>query len=247
MSRLHKPKAGFWIRLCVVMIYPFVGLLYKIRWSGLDRVPGPDRGGVIIAVNHISHIDTLLTARLVWQSGRVPRFMIKASLFHKPVTGPIFRGSHQIPVYRGTTDAAQSLRDAVDALERGEAIVIYPEGTITRDPQQWPMHAKTGIARLWQLRPETPVIPIGQWGAQKRPFSPMRLLRRPVALASVGAPVDLDRFRGSEPTAGTLREITDAIMAAVRDEVATLRRLPAPQAFFRVEHDRVDPPAGQDG
>ncbi len=240
MSRLHKPKAGFWIRLCVIVIYPLVGLLYKIRWRNLDGITPPADGGVIIAINHISHIDTLVTARLVWQSGRVPRFMIKASLFHKAITGPVFRGSNQIPVYRGTTDAAQSLRDAVTALERGEAIVIYPEGTITKDPQQWPMRAKTGIARLWLLRPETPVIPIGQWGAQKRTFSAARLLRRPTTLASVGKPVDLDRFRNAPPSATALREITDAIMAAVRDEVAVLREQPAPTGFFQPERASAD-------
>jgi len=239
VSRLHKPKAGFWIRLCVVIIYPLVGRLYRIRWRNLDRVPAPPQG-VIIALNHLSHIDTLLMARMVWQSGRVPRFMIKATLFHKPVTGPIFRGAKQIPVYRGTTDAAQSLRAAVTALADGEAIVIYPEGTITRDPARWPMQAKTGIARLVLLSPDTPVIPIGQWGAQQRKFSVGRLLRRPVAAVSVGHPVDLNRFRGAEPTTANLREITDTIMAAVRDEVAVLREENAPAEFFRPQKVYVD-------
>ena len=58
MTRLHKPKAGFWIRLCVVILYPLDGLLFRIRWRNLERVPGPDRGGVIIAINHVSIIDT---------------------------------------------------------------------------------------------------------------------------------------------------------------------------------------------
>ena len=89
MSRLHRPKAGFWIRLCVVVIYPCIdALLFRLRWRNLDRVTPPDRGGVIIAINHISHVDTLLMARLVWQSGRVPRFLIKAGLFAQPVVGP---------------------------------------------------------------------------------------------------------------------------------------------------------------
>jgi 1-acyl-sn-glycerol-3-phosphate acyltransferase len=240
VSRLHKPKAGFWIRLCVVLIYPTAGLLYRIRWRGLDRVPAEK--GVILALNHISHIDTLLMARMVWQSGRVPRFMIKAGLFHKPITGPIFRGSKQIPVYRGTNDAAQSLSEAVTALARSEAIVIYPEGTITRDPAKWPMQGKTGIARLALLCPDVPVIPIGQWGAQQRPFTPLRLVRRPTSLVSVGKPVDLSRFRGAEPSAGTLREMTDTIMAAVRDEVAGLRGETAPQEFFKPTRNYVDRP-----
>lgn len=240
MSRLHRPKAGFWIRLCVVVIYPTVGVLFRIRWRNLDRIPAPSEGGVIIALNHVSHIDTLLMARMVWQSGRVPRFMIKAGVFGKPVLGTIMRGAGQIPVYRGTADAAQSLRDAVAALHAGEAIVIYPEGTMTHDPRQWPMQARTGIARLSLLAPDVPVIPIGQWGAQRTRPRWRRWFTRPLAQVSVGKPVDLHRFRGAEPTAATLREMTDAIMAAVREEVAELRGEPAPREFFRPTRKYVD-------
>jgi 1-acyl-sn-glycerol-3-phosphate acyltransferase len=241
VSRLHKPKAGFWIRLCVAILYPLDGLRYRIRWHNLDRIPAPDQGGVIIALNHVSHFDTVLMARMVWQSGRVPRFMIKASLFGKPVIGRIFRGAKQIPVYRGTTDAANSLRDAVQALADGEAIVIYPEGTITRDQAQWPMQAKTGIARLVLLSPDTPVVPVGQWGAQQRHgWSWGRFFARRTCEASVAHPLDLSRFRGAEATAATLREVTDTIMDAVRDEVAALRGQTPPEEYFKPKQNRVD-------
>jgi 1-acyl-sn-glycerol-3-phosphate acyltransferase len=241
VTRLHKPKAGFWIRLCVAILYPFDGLLFRIRWRHLDRVPAPERGGVIIAINHISHVDTVLMARLVWQSGRVPRFMIKAGVFSKPVLGQIMRGAKQIPVYRGTSDAGASLRDAVSALERGEAIVIYPEGTITKDPQQWPMQGKTGVARLVLLAPDTPVVPVGQWGAQKlKGKAWLGVLKRRTSLASAGEPLDLGRYRDKQPTTETLREITDVIMTAIRDEVAELREQQAPQEFFKLARQRVD-------
>jgi 1-acyl-sn-glycerol-3-phosphate acyltransferase len=233
LSRLHKPKAGFWIRLCVAILYPLDALLYRIRWRHLDRVPAPEQGPVIIAINHISHVDTVLMARLVWQTGRVPRFLIKAGVFSKPVLGQIMRGAKQIPVSRGTTDAAQSLEAAALALDAGEAVVIYPEGTISREPSQWPMQGKSGIARLVLLRPDVPVIPVGQWGAQKRPFSPLRPFRRPVSAAIVGEPMDLSRFRNCEPNAATLREITDTIMCAIRDLVAEVRGEPAPSEFFK--------------
>lgn len=251
MSRLHKPKAGFWIRLCVTLLYPLDGLLFRIRWRHLDRVTPPGNGvppskagageGVIIALNHVSHIDTVLTARLVWQSGRVPRFMIKAGVFSKPIVGSIMRGAKQIPVYRGGDNAAKSLRDAVTALADGEAIVIYPEGTITRDPAQWPMQGKTGIARLALLSPDTPIIPIGQWGAQQlKGRGKWRALTRRTTYASVGQPLDLSRFRGAEPTADTLREITDVVMVAIRDEMAQFRSEPAPTEFFVPPRKYVD-------
>lgn len=241
MSRQYKPKAGFWIRLCVVLLYPFDSLLFRVRWHHLERMTPPSDGGVIIAINHVSHIDTVLMARFVWSSGRVPRFMIKAGLFGKPGLGLIMRGAGQIPVRRGTADAASSLDDAVTALERGEAVVIYPEGTITKDPAQWPMEAKTGIARLVLLSPDTPVVPVGQWGAQPiKGFNPLRLLRRRLAEATVGEPVDLSGFRGAHPDAATLRKITDTIMSAVRDEVAVLRGEPAPDEFFKLPKKYVD-------
>ena len=242
MSRLHKPKAGFWIRTWVALLYPLDGLLFKIRWRHLERVPSPEQGGVIIVVNHISQIDTVLMARLVWQTGRVPRFMIKAGVFGWPIVGYMMKGAGQIPVYRGTADAAQSLRDAVTALERGEAIVIYPEGTTTKDPDGWPMQAKTGIARLVLLSPHTPVVPVGQWGAHKRNSKKVErgLFFRRVSSAIVGEPLDMSQHTGREPSGAVLREITDEIMSSVRDQVAELRNEPAPATFFKPERVYVD-------
>jgi 1-acyl-sn-glycerol-3-phosphate acyltransferase len=234
VSRLHKPKAGAWIRFAVLIVYPIVGVFYRPRWRHLERIP--ETGGVIIAVNHISQMDTLVVARLTWQSGRVPRFLTKNTLFDQAVLGTIMRGCRQIPVYRGTSDASKSLQDAVAALEAGEAIVIYPEGTTTKDPAQWPMQAKTGIARLALLAPHIPIVPVGQWGVQKagkRRF-------RPRVEASVGKPLDLSRYHGIEPTSETLREITDVVMTAIRDEVATLREESPPTVFYSKPIEAAD-------
>lgn len=199
----------------MLIVYPIVSLVYRPRWHNLHRIPST--GGVIVAANHLSHMDTLVIARMVWQSGRIPRFLVKNTLFDKPGLGTIMRGCQQIPVYRGTTDAARSLHEAVEALNRGEAVVIYPEGTTTKDPAQWPMQAKTGVARLALLAPDIPIVPVGQWGAQqvrKRRF-------RPRVEASAGPPVELDRQ--AEPSAESLRALTDEVMSAIRDEVAKLR------------------------
>jgi 1-acyl-sn-glycerol-3-phosphate acyltransferase len=238
MSRVHKPKAGGFIRFWVMLIYPLDGLFFKIRWRNLDEMPAPEGGGVIVAINHISQIDTVLMARMIWQAGRVPRFMVKSEVFKWPIIGYLQAGAGQIPVYRGKADAATSLRDAVSALARGECVVIYPEGSYTKDPAGWPMLAKTGVARLALLSPETPVIPVGQWGAQYRKGPKWarflkRLVHRPVVSAEVGKPVDLGRFRGAEPTGETLREMTDTIMSAIRDQVADLRGEAPPTEFYK--------------
>jgi 1-acyl-sn-glycerol-3-phosphate acyltransferase len=241
MSRLHKPKAGWAIRFFVILIYPAVELLFRVRSRNLTRIPPPEAGPAIIAVNHISIVDPLVMARTIWQSGRLPRFLIKSGVFDVRLFGRIVAAAGQIPVYRGTTEAADSLREAARALDRGEAVVIYPEGTITKDPAQWPMEGRTGIARLVLLRPDVPVIPIGQWGAQHRKTLPWyRKLGRREARISVGAPLDLSKYRDREATAETLREITDLIMDAVRTQVAEVRGGTPPVRFHRPERRTVD-------
>jgi 1-acyl-sn-glycerol-3-phosphate acyltransferase len=243
MSRLHKPKAGGAIRFFVILIYPLVGALFRVRYRNLARVPAPSEGGVIIAINHISILDTLVMARMVWQSGRVPRFLIKSGVFDIWLLGRIVGRAGQIPVYRGTTEAADSLRAAAVALDRGEAVVIYPEGTITKDPEQWPMEGRTGIARLVLLRPDVPVIPIGQWGAQHRTTLPWyRKLGRRRAEASVGPALDLSKYHDRAATAETLREITDRIMDAVRTQVAEVRGATPPVRFYKPARRLVDRP-----
>jgi len=223
MTRAHRPKAGFWIRLCVLILYPLDSVFFKIRWHHLDRIPA--HGGVLVAVNHISQADTATMARLIWQSGRIPRFLIKSSVFSWPIVGRTMTGAGQIPVYRSSGHAADSLRAAEQALRDGECVIIYPEGTITDDPDYWPMQAKTGVARLALACPDIPVIPVGQWGAQRtlgrrgrfRPFPRHR------HEASVGEPVDLSKFREVERSADLLREATEQIMDAVTAQVELLR------------------------
>ncbi|HEX2902695.1 MAG TPA: lysophospholipid acyltransferase family protein [Jatrophihabitans sp.] len=231
MSRQYKPRAGFWIRLCVIVLYPLDSLFFRIRWHHLDRMPR--HGGVIVAVNHISQADTACMARLIWQSGRIPRFLIKSGVFTVPLIGRVMRGAGQLPVYRGSEQAADSLRAAEQALRDGQCVIIYPEGTITRNADYSPMTAKTGVARLALACPDVPLIPVGQWGAHRTlgrggRFRPLPRHRHE---ASLGRPLDLSGYRGQQPTAEVLRELTDEIMAAVTAEVEQLRaRIDGPRA-----------------
>lgn len=232
MSRRKPRRVGKMLRFCVIVVVPLTGLLFRRRWQHLDRVPA--EGAAIMAFNHVSYADPFVVARFVWDCARVPRFLAKAGLFDVPFVGWVLRHTGQIPVRRGTRDASHALGDAVAALRRGEVVVIYPEGTVTRDDDFWPMVAKTGIARLWLLCPDTPVVPAGQWGAQdaidfyRRRFRP---LPPKTVRISVGDPVDLVRFRDQPPTTENLRAITDAIMVAVREQVGQVRGQTPPATF----------------
>ncbi|MEO6502872.1 MAG: lysophospholipid acyltransferase family protein [Jatrophihabitantaceae bacterium] len=223
------------MRFAVILVYPMISLLFRRRWAGLDRIPAT--GPAIVAVNHISYADPLIFARFIWDAGRVPRFLAKVSLFQLPFPlGRIVTGAGQIPVRRETADAALALADAVKALERGEVVLIYPEGTVTRDPDFWPMQAKTGVARLALLAPGVPVVPVGQWGAQhfldvySRRFRPWP--RKRVTIWA-GPPVDLSEFAGSAPDSEVLHQMTDRVMTAIRDLVAEIRDEQPPAEFYR--------------
>ncbi|MFI1015626.1 lysophospholipid acyltransferase family protein [Streptomyces sp. NPDC020965] len=227
---MSRRRIGFWYRLAAVIAKPPLLVLFKRDWRGMDHIPA--EGGFITAVNHNSYLDPLSYAHFQYNSGRLPRLLVKAALFETPFVGMILRGTRQIPVYRETTDALDAFRAAVDAVERGECVAFYPEGTITRDPDMWPMTGKTGAARI-ALRTRVPVIPVAQWGANLAmpPYAKERRLRlfpRKTLIVQAGAPVDLSRFYDLEPTPEVLREATEAIMAEITTLLADVRGEKAP-------------------
>ena len=146
-------------------------VMSRTDWRGMENIPAT--GPVIIVANHISHADPLALAHYVYDAGRWPQYLAKASVFRIPVVGPILRWVEQIPVERGTVDARKALDSAVAAIEAGGCVLIYPEGTTTKEPDLWPMRGKTGAARLWLATgaPVVPVVDVGT-GAAVRPPDP---------------------------------------------------------------------------
>lgn len=206
--------------------------MFRFRWAGLANMPAT--GGVIMVVNHISKLDPFTVARFTWDAGRIPRFMIKEGIFGVPFVGSALRGAAQIRVRRGTNEANIALRAAEDALRAGELVIVYPEGTVTRDPAWWPMLGKTGLARLW-LATGVPVVPVVQWGQHRAldyHTGKLRLFPRKRAVVRAGPPVDLARFRDAPVTPQLLRDITDVAFGAVRDLLAEERAEPAPAEFW---------------
>jgi 1-acyl-sn-glycerol-3-phosphate acyltransferase len=239
LAKLRRPgrgeKLGATWRVVWLVLYGPFSLLIKTRYRHLERMP--QRGPAIFVVNHVSHVDPFLVAKMVIDGARTPRFLAKDSIFDVPVVGAAMYGMGHIPVKRGTADARQSLAAAVNALGRGRVIVLHPEGTVTRDPDGWPMSGKTGAARLAMLVPGVPVIPVAQWGVQesidlyrKR----IRLVPRPRHTLSIGEPIDLSAYYGREASVSTLREVTDLIMRRLRADVAELRGVSEPDGgLFR--------------
>jgi 1-acyl-sn-glycerol-3-phosphate acyltransferase len=230
--RKLRQRRGWAFGFCVVVLEPLLLLLTKRRWRGGENIP--ETGGCVLAVNHISHLDPLTCGHFVYAWGRIVRFLTKAELFDVPVVGRIVRSARQIPVYRLTRDASLSFRAAVAAVQQGECVVVYPEGTITRQPDLWPMTGKTGAARI-ALSSEVPVIPVAQWGAHTilPPYTKMPLLlpRKTIAMTA-GKPVALDDLRGKPLTPDVLREATDRIMEDITRLLEEIRGEQAPAQRF---------------
>ena len=219
----------------IVVIYPVSSLMFRLRYRHGDRLPA--NGPVLLVANHISILDPLACARLVFDNGRLPHFLAKESVF-TGYAGTLLRSAGQIPVARFSDSAHEALDSAKADLDAGNVVVIYPEGSVTRDPDWWPMQSRTGVARL-ALTTDAVVLPVAQWGPQEVHDYHRRKLRlrfRAPAEYLVGEPVDLtdqrSRVRDGHPlTAALLRETTDLIMTRVREGLAELRDEPAPQTF----------------
>ena len=206
------------------VVVSILRLLFRWRFIGLDKIP--KRGPIIIAPNHISNFDPLGMGLMVDHAGRRPRFLAKASLWKVPVLGWLFSNAKQIPVERGSGHR-EPFDAAVRALKRGECIVLYPEGTITKNPDLTPMQGKKGIARM-ALQSGAAVVPVGQWGLQwyiakyhKSSWRPFRTV-----MYNIGDPMT---FEDVPPEMhhddATLRDVTDRIMAEIDRLVRELHKI----------------------
>ena len=218
-----------WRRFTVIILRPLLRLLMKYQWQGRENFP--KTGGVILAPNHLSYADWGAIALYSYSYGhRFPVFMIKSGVFEVKLIGPLLYNVGQLPVYRGRGDAGLVLKQAEQALAAGACVIVYPEGTATRDPDLWPMVGKTGAARL-ALSTGVPVIPIAHWGAQdvlpygsKKP----KLWPRTTIRMAAGPPVDLSAYAGQRLSASTLRAATADIMADITALLAKIRQQTPP-------------------
>jgi len=227
--RQRLPRA---YRLAALLLRPLLMVLTKRDWRGVENLPA--EGGFVVSPNHISYADPLPFAHFLYDNDHAPYFLAKDSLFTIPVVGWIVRRSGQIPVYRNSSAAADAYRAAVAGVRAGKPVAIFPEGTITRDPDLWPMRGKTGAARV-ALETQCPLIPVAQWGAHEilSPYGhrPSLFPRKTIRMYA-GPPVDLDDLYGRPIDAKTLREATDRLMDRIADLLEELRGEKAPPERF---------------
>ncbi|NHC44665.1 lysophospholipid acyltransferase family protein [Motilibacter aurantiacus] len=244
MTRGGPDWQGPGYRVAVVTLVPLLRAFTRRAWRGQENLP--PTGGVLVVANHVSVADPTAVAYFVHAAGRRPRFLAKSTLFTTPVIGWVLSTAAQIPVQRDSRHAGKAFDAALEAVRAGECVIIYPEGTVTKDPAMWPMASKTGAARL-ALQTDVPVLPLAQWGAQdllppgaKRP----RVWPRPTLQMQMGRPVQLDDLRGVPMTADVLRQATDRILDALTAQVAAMRGEPVPAERYDPRKAAADGAAG---
>lgn len=237
--RKLQQRRGWAFSLTVAIVKPILLALTRRRWIDGHHIPAD--GGCVLVVNHLSHLDPLTVAHLVYDHGRIPRYLAKSGLFRNRALGGFLRSAGQIPVERATRNAAGAYAAAVAAVRAGECVVVYPEGTITRDPDLWPMTGKSGAARI-ALETGCPVVPVGQWGPQDvlAPYAHKPdLLPRKLITMKVGPPLDLSDLVDGPVTAEQIAAATDRMMDAVTALVADIRGEQPPAERFDLSRHRA--------
>jgi len=218
----RAPEQTFWPwRVFKNIVLPWITLLSNRSYRHLDRIPAT--GPCILVANHHSALDPLFLSLAVWDACRVPRFLAKSGIWKTPGVGYVMTVTGQIPVDRGM-NAATAIQAAAQLVEHGSTLVVYPEGTLTRDPDLWPMRGKTGAARI-ALESGVPVYPVAHWGVHRilPPYGKLSLFPRKRVEVAVGEPIDLSRWLGKPVDGRVLAEVTDHFMDEITALLAQLR------------------------
>lgn len=211
------------------MVIPSLRVWFRWTLEGVENIPA--EGPAILAFNHISYLDPFATAYAIDKGGRRPRFLAKSELFEDKRIAWILRGTRQIEVRRGTSSAPLALDQALGSLAAGEVIVIFPEGTVTKDADLRSRPPKTGAVRL-ALKSGAPLIPGAVWGTSNilPNDKSYRGRSRPGQdlCVRIGTPLDLTG-RSDDPESWRIagKELMseiDVLVASLRPLVPDIRR-----------------------
>lgn len=226
------------IRILATFLRPIVRFLYKVEVTGQENLP--KTGGYVLAANHVTELDALAVAYMIYfRLHRAPHFLAKEGLFRVPIVGPVLLACGQIPVFRSGRKNGDPMESAYEVLRAGHIIGIFPEGTLTREPNQWPMRGKTGAIRI-AIEAGVPIIPVGQWGTEAvmetysrkilpKPWHKVRMV--------IGKPIDVSALKGQKYSTEQLVSLTDQVMNDITTLVEQVRGGKAPaKRFVPSEH-----------
>ncbi len=217
MAQLSRPELFPWLR---------------IDLDGTENVP--EDGGYLMASNHRSYLDPLLLGFAGGRLGRPIRFLAKKEVTDAPIVGQITSALGAIRVDRGSGSAAP-LVQAAAALDAGELVAVFPQGTIPRGAEFFEpeLKGRHGAVRL-ALESKAPLVPVGVWGSElawprnaKLPYL-LNLADPPTVRIRIGQPYS--------PTSSDLDLATGELMERIVDLLppeARNRHTPTPEELAR--------------
>lgn len=220
---MHRPQPDRKYLACARLLTSVMSVSVRRQWHGLENVPAS--GPVIVCANHVSYVDPVAIAHALLKHRAYPYFLAKESLFTLPVIGSLMKAAKQVPVARESGASGQAYSAAEHVLAENNVLVVFPEGTITRRDDYWPMSPRSGAARL-ALTTGAPVVPVASWGGQT--IAPaygrgkFRLVRTSPVQIRCGKPVVFNQ--NTTPTATEVSDVSQQIMSAIVTELAVLRQ-----------------------
>ncbi len=190
----------YWVFRVILMV--FYKLLFRFEVRGAENIPR--EGGVIIAANHLSHLDPPLIGLSI---RRRATFMAKRSLFHNPLIG-WFVKTFSIPIDRGTPRPS-TIKEAVSRLKAGEVVVMFPEGMRRRDGEI--TGGKRGVGMIAVLS-RAKVVPALIEGTEKALPRGARFIRPAKVRVTFGSPMEC---RAPETGKGFQQRIAEEIMQRI--------------------------------
>ena len=171
-------------KFLVIIVRPIVKLLFPYKFYGLENIP--QNGGVIISSNHLSFIDPVFIALIC---KRKIHFMGKAELFKNKFVNWFFRKIGAFPVKRGTGDK-HALSEAIDIINNGEVLGIFPEGTRSKTGK--PGKPKKGISVIISHSNDVMVVPTSMYRKGKGLLFNKTIVRfgKPISKAELNISAD---------------------------------------------------------
>ena len=207
MEFVYRPVIGLALGM-------FKAMGWKVRAVGAENIPSV--GAAVLASNHVGYLDFVFLGAAAHERKRLVRFMAKKEVFDHKVSGPLMRGMQHIPVDR-YGDRRRAVELGIDALERGELVGMFPEGTISRSFV--PRAGKDGAARM-AIEADVPLIPCAVWGSQRilTKGRPKNFERRVAIEVHVGAPLKWEAEEDARAVTGRLMtEIAQLVDRAQRE------------------------------
>lgn len=207
---MRRSKTPFIYRIAQVVTYSYYSLFHNVEHIGLENTP--TNRGYILAPNHASYYDPPLIG---CNTVRTPFAMGRKTLFKPGLANWVLRGIQTIPVDRDGGSDVAAMKRVLGLLKQGAGLVIFPEGTRSKDGQL--QQGKAGVGLL-ACKTQVPVVPIRIFGADdafKRGSSMPRVLEHLKISVVYGPPIEPEEYDVGKKDPDRYQKAADAIMEGI--------------------------------